>query len=127
MDFNKEARELIREVINILSIEMDSEFNKQILGGFLFGVINSLAYDRKKDLVDVQEVMLSSFENDFKYKKNQASDFLQYLLEATVEENNPIMFAIIHRGLEAYYDLYSNKVIEFIENYEEILSLIKEN
>lgn len=126
-DFIKEAKKCVMYAYDLLdTINYKDEQERQVFGAFSFGLINGLAYEMKEEPVKVQGVMIEILINVLKYMPNQASEFCQLLINSTDRESNPTIFAIIHRGMDGYYQLQDREEQEFKNNFNEIIALIKE-
>ncbi|MEG0153527.1 MAG: Imm48 family immunity protein [Cellulosilyticaceae bacterium] len=125
--FINESKILTNSAISILDfISIEDEQERQVLGAFLFGVVNSLAFELKENPINVQGAMIEILINELKYTPKQALDFCQYLIDSTDKENNPTVFAIIHRGMDGYYELKKGDTEDVKCNFSEIVRLVKE-
>lgn len=125
-DFIKEAKNCVTYAYNLLdTINYKDEQERQIFGAFSFGIINGLAYEMKENPIKVQGIMIEILINVLKYMPNQASEFCQLLIDSTDRVSNPTIFAIIHRGMDGYYQMQNKEVQEFKNNFNEIVALIK--
>lgn len=61
------------------------------------------------DAVIIQAVMIEILNKEFGYEPHVAAQFCDFLIQCTEEEFHPTIYAIIHRGLEAYYKLEEGK------------------
>ena len=126
-NFLDEANTNSKKITSILGQpDVDDEQTRQIFGAFLFGVFNALAYEMKASPVDVHSAMIELSINTLMYTPEQAAEFCQYLINCTDKENNPTTFAIIHRGIDGYYQLKELKEEELKDNYCEIVQIIKD-
>lgn len=109
-DFLKKAKEASNDISRILRItKFQDELARQVYGAFMFGVLNALAYEMGKSPTDVQGMMIELSIHELGYETNQAVEFCQYVINCTDRENNPTTYAIIHRGMEGYYQLKEKK------------------
>ena len=126
-DFLKKAKEASNDISRILRItKFQDELARQVYGAFMFGVLNALAYEMGKSPTDVQGMMIELSIHELGYETNQAVEFCQYVINCTDRENNPTTYAIIHRGMEGYYQLKEKKEAKLITNYEDIIKALKD-
>lgn len=124
--FFEEATRISNSVSDILAVsKFDGEQSRQVFGAFLFGVLNALAHEMGNTPVDVQGAMIELSMSKLGYTANQAVEFCQYVIDCTDRESNPTTYAIIHRGMEGYYQYKENRVTNLLSNYDGILTALK--
>lgn len=124
--FAGEASEMVAAIFNMLDIYTEdlTEVERQIISAFSFGMINGAAMEEGADPMTVQGTMAGVLIGQFDYSEKQAVDFMQQLIESTNREFHPTMYAIIHRGLEGYYDYRDQQYSLVHENLTDIIDTI---
>ena len=122
------SKEIIDNAINVLGKpNFENELERQLLGAFIFGIINGGAYEIETTPAEVQGLMIATLINTLKYSPQQATAFCQHLIDCTNVEENSTVNAIIHRGVEGYYQLKEQNKEAFKRNYNEIIELVAED
>lgn len=125
----KKYFELINSIIDkiIRSSEMDiskmNEQEKQIISAFCFGVVNGYSLNNNISAVQIQSSMIAVLVQKFQYDSAVASQFCDFLIKCTEKNYQPAMNAIIHRGIEGYYQL--EDTVKLKENISEIFKMVK--
>lgn len=124
--FAGEVSEMVAAIFNMLDIHTEelTELERQIISAFSFGMINGAAMEEGADPMTVQGTMAGVLIRQFGYSEKQAVDFMQQLIESTNREFHPTMYAIIHRGLEGYYDYRDQQYSLVHENLTDIIDTI---
>lgn len=127
-NFYNEFSALTQKIFQTAEIEKNflDEQEKQILGAYCFGIINGYAIEKEMDAVIIQAVMIEILNKEFGYEPYVAAQFCDFLIQCTEEEFHPTIYAIIHRGLEAYYRLEEGKEGLVKKDLKEIIKVIKE-
>ena len=126
MEFIDKSKEIVAKMIKVVGLpEKGDEVERQVLGAFIFGVINGLALETKIDPIKVQGVMIEVLINSLDYPVNQAAEFCQLLIDSTDENYHPTMNAIIHRGITAYYDFINGDNIKIKNNLNAVIDAVK--
>ncbi|WXR61470.1 Imm48 family immunity protein [Peptostreptococcaceae bacterium AGR-M142] len=104
--FIKECEKMASYLFDVMEIKFEesTEFDRQILSVFSFGMINAYAIEEKIDLNLVPVSMEFILIKVFKYSKEQAGSFLELLIAGTKKENDPTFYRIIHDGIDMYYE-----------------------
>lgn len=124
--FAGEVSEMMAAIFNMLDIRTEelTELERQIISAFSFGMINGAAMEDGADPMTVQGTMAGVLIGQLGYSEKQAVDFMQQLIESTNREFHPTMYAIIHRGLEGYYDYRDQQYNLVHENLTDIIDTI---
>ncbi|WP_283592159.1 Imm48 family immunity protein [Clostridium butanoliproducens] len=124
--FSIYSSRMTNDLFKILEINLEetSEIERQIISAFAFGMINAYAIDEKIKPPKVHGTMIGVLINEFKYSEKQACEFAQTLINSTSREYHPTMYAIIHRGIQAYYDYKEAKEKEVYDNLTYIIDTI---
>ena len=126
-EFFEKAKKISEEIVNVVGQpDFTEELERQIFGAFVFGIINALAHEKKVMPIEVQAVMIEISVNTLQYTPNQAVEFCQYLINCTDKEYNPTTYAIIHKGIDGYFQLEESKSEELANNYNEITTVVNE-
>jgi hypothetical protein len=113
------------EVIDLLDIKDDiktSEIMRQVAAAFIFGFVNAYALEQELEPPHVHGIIISILAEKFRYSDQQSVDFAQMLIIATKKENNPITNAIIHHGIDSYYQYQANNIDALRSNFYNVLS-----
>lgn len=104
--FIKKCKKMASHLFDVIEIrfEESTEFDRQILSVFSFGMINAYAIEEKIDLNLIPLSMEFILIKVFKYSKEQAASFLELLIAGTKKENDPTFYRIIHDGIDMYYE-----------------------
>ena len=112
--------------LNIAEDIQKNEANRQVAAAFVFGFINAFAFEQKLEPPHVHGVLISILMNKFGYSNKQSIDFAQILIHATSNKNDPTTNAVIHHGVESYYQYRANDIKALRHNYFNVLSKIGE-
>ncbi|MBC6308208.1 hypothetical protein HCJ66_01445 [Listeria sp. FSL L7-1582] len=125
-DFLIDSSKLVDELTDLICVNFQDEQEKQVLGAYFFGMLNGLAQGKEITPIDIQAVMIRILNEKFGYSLESSVQFAQFLIDSTDKETHPTMFAIIHRGLNGYF-MYCDKQIESLrEDFNHIITLVKE-
>jgi len=124
-EYSKEAENLISRILiaSKMQISKMNEQEKQILGTFCFGVLNGYAMQNQMSQVQVHGEMIAVLIKIFKYEPAAAAQFCDFLIKCTDKNIHPTMNAIIHRGIEGYYQLADEE--KLVENISDIIQKVK--
>ncbi|MED1512440.1 Imm48 family immunity protein [Bacillus proteolyticus] len=123
--FFQQSVDLFDIVLNGTKIDFDNEQDKQVLGAYLFGILNGLGREKNISPTDIQATMIQILSKKLNYTLESAVQFSQYLINSTDKSFHPTIFAIIHRGLEEYYLFKDQNIKSLLEDFESILKTIK--
>ena len=115
------------DVFDTLDIATTIRYNeiiRQVAAAFLFGFINAFAINWEISPPQVHGIMLSLLVNKFQYSNQQAVDFSLTLIEATKKVNAPTINAIIHHGIDSYYQYQSNDLDMLKKNFNNVITII---
>lgn len=121
--------EAINKIVDttIRASEMDiskmDEQEKQIIGAFCFGILNGYSLKNQISAVQIQSAMIAMLVQKFQYDPAVAAQFCDFLIKCTEKDYHPTMNAIIHRGIEGYYQLGDTEKLQ--ENILEIINMVK--
>ena len=97
---------------------------RQVLAGYCFGALTAYSMEQKVNHAQIQAVMISVLVQTFDYSVQQAVDCFAFLVKCTKREEHPVMFAIIHRGMEGYYMYKDGKRREASKDLNEVIDLV---
>ena len=120
-----ESLRIANDIIQLVKIDLEDEMNRQILASYIFGVLNAKAIQESISPIDVQVTMIRVGIKALGYSPEEATQMTQFVIDATDKNSHPTVYAIIHRGIEAFY-LYSNEKYEQLkEDFDNIMASIK--
>ena len=103
-----ESLRIANDIIQLVKIDLEDEMNRQILASYIFGVLNAKAIQESISPIEVQVTMIHVGIKALDYSPEAATQMTQFVIDATDKNFHPTVYAIIHRGIEAFY-LYSNE------------------
>ena len=120
-----ESLRIVNDIIQLVKIDLKDEMNRQILASYIFGVLNAKAIQESISPIDVQVTMIRVGIEALGYSPEAATQMTQFVIDATDKNFHSTVYAIIHRGIEAFY-LYSNEKYEQLkEDFDSIMTSIK--
>lgn len=120
-----ESLRIANDIIQLVKIDLKDEMNRQILASYIFGVLNAKAIQESISPIDVQVTMIRVGIEALGYSPEAATQMTQFVIDATDKNFHSTVYAIIHRGIEAFY-LYSNEKYEQLkEDFDNIMASIK--
>lgn len=120
-----ESLRIANDIIQLVKIDLKDEMNRQILASYIFGVLNAKAIQESISPIDVQVTMIRVGIEALGYSPEAATQMTQFVIDATDKNFHSTVYAIIHRGIEAFY-LYSNEKYEQLkEDFDNIMVSIK--
>ena len=125
MEKQYESLRIANDIIQLVKIDLKDEMNRQILASYIFGVLNAKAIQESISPIDVQVTMIHVGIKALDYSPEASTQMTQYVIDATDKNFHSTVYAIIHRGIEAFY-LYSNEKYEQLkEDFDNIMASIK--
>lgn len=120
-----ESLRIANDITQLVKIDLKDEMNRQILASYIFGVLNAKAIQEYISPINVQITMIHIGIKALGYSPEAATQMTQFVIDATDKNFHPTVYAIIHRGIEAFY-LYSNEKYEQLkEDFDNIMASIK--
>ena len=120
-----ESLRIANDIIQLVKIDLKDEKNRQTLASYIFGVLNAKAIQESISPIEVQVTMIHVGIKALDYSPEAATQMTQFVIDATDKNFHPTVYAIIHRGVEAFY-LYSNEKYEQLkEGFDNITASIK--
>lgn len=109
--FIKNCEDMSLKLFEIMEMDFDesTEFDRQVLSIFSFGMISAYGMEEKIEINVVSVAAEYVLIKVFKYSKEQAKTFLQLLVDSTKKGKNPTYYRIIHEGIEMYYEYAENE------------------
>lgn len=125
--FIKKSETMSSKLFEIMEIEFEesTEFDRQMLAIFSFGMISAYATEEKFDANIVSLASEFVLIKVFKYSKEQAKTFLELLIESTKKGVNPTYYRIIHEGIEMYYEYVDDDDIKMFDRMMKAYLLFK--
>lgn len=100
-----------------------NEQEKQIMGAFCFGALNGYSLENRISTVQIQSAMIAILVQKLGYDPSVAAQFFDFLVKCTEKDYHPTMNAIIHRGVEGYYQIENTDKLQ--ENISDIHKMVK--
>lgn len=123
--FFDQSEALFDTLIDTIEVNLNDEQEKQVLGAYLFGMLNSFGRELSVDAREIQASFIKLLTTKFNYSDEIASQFSQFVINSTVRDFHPTVFALIHRGLEAY-SMYQEKDYAKLEkDFKEIMDAME--
>ena len=120
-----ESLRIANDIIQLVKIDLKDEMNRQTLASYIFGVLNAKAIQESISPIEVQVTMIHVGIKALDYSPEAATQMTQFVIDATDKNFHSTVYAIIHRGIEAFY-LYSNEKYEQLkEDFYNIMVSIK--
>ena len=120
-----ESLRIVNDIIQLVKIDLKDEMNRQTLASYIFGVLNAKAIQESISPIEVQVTMIHVGIKALDYSPEAATQMTQFVIDATDKNFHPTVYAIIHRGIEAFY-IYSNEKYEQQkEDFDNIMASIK--
>lgn len=106
-----------------MDISQLNEQEKQIMGAFCFGALNGYSLENKISAVQIQSAMIAVLVQKLQYDPASAAQFCDFLIRCTDKNFHSTMCAIIHRGMEGYYQLGDTEKLK--ENLSATIQTVK--
>lgn len=120
-----ETIEMVDKFLNLVTIDLDDELDRQLVAAYIFGMLNGKAQKDSIAPEDIQALMIRIGIDKLRYSTEVAYQMTQFVIDATDKEFHPTVNAIIHRGLEGYF-LYSDYQFDALsEDFNEIVQVVK--
>ena len=116
---------MVDKIVNNITVDLNDEIQRQILAGYIFGVLNGLAYEESVSALDVKAIMIRIAIEKINYETKAATELVDFLIESTRKEYHSTMNAIIHRGISAYYLYLEEKYADIRTDFTDIITVIK--
>lgn len=125
--FIKNSETMSAKLFEVMEIEFEdsTEFDRQMLAIFSFGMISAYAMEEKFDAKIVSLASEFVFIKVFKYSKEQAITFLKLLMDSTRKGVNPTYYRIIHEGIEMYYEYVDDDNVKMFDRIMKTYLLFK--
>ena len=106
-----------------LDVTKMNEQEKQIIGAFCFGALNGFSLENQISSAQIQSAMIAVLVQKLQYDPAVAAQFCNFLIKCTDKNHHPTMNAIIHRGIEGYYQL--GDIDKLRENILEVINKVR--
>lgn len=119
---------IVNKILALLNIDLSdtSELERQVLACFAFGVLYANGKEKGFEPAQIHALSIVNLQDSFNYSVEQAADFSGFLVDVASDEKlHKFMNAIIHCGINGYYQLNNRNYIALTENIRNILSEIK--
>ena len=99
---NASMAQSLFDVIGV-PFEQTTELERQVVATFAFGMVFAVGQIRHLSPPEVHALSICVLVDTFRYADHQASDFTTDLIEIAADESRqPLMNAIIHRGIDGH-------------------------
>lgn len=88
-------------------------------------MFNGLGHEKNSTPVEIQGAVIQVANEKLKYSLESAVQFSQFLINSTDKGFHPIMFAIIHRGLERYFMYKNGETEKLSRDFCDIIEVVK--
>jgi hypothetical protein len=124
-EYFQTANYIADEIISVAKTDISkmNEQEKQIMGAFCFGALNGYSLENRISTVQIQSAMIAILVQKLGYDPSVAAQFFDFLVKCTEKDYHPTMNAIIHRGVEGYYQLEDTNKLR--ENILDIHKMVK--
>jgi len=124
-EYFQAANYIADEIIRVSKTDASkmNEQEKQIMGAFCFGALNGYSLENRISTVQIQSAMIAILVQKLQYDPSVAAQFFNFLVKCTEKDYHPTMNAIIHRGVEGYYQLEDTNKLR--ENISDIHKMVK--
>jgi hypothetical protein len=85
-----------------IPFENTTEFQRQLLAAFSFGMLFALGQFNKLTAPDIHALLICLLMDVFKYSDRQATAFTEDLIESASGRGNETTNAVIHRGIDGH-------------------------
>lgn len=118
--------EMVKELLGLITIDIEDELTKQVIVAYIFGLLNAkVSQDSGLDPMVIQAQMIRIGIEQLSYSEEASYQMTQFLIDATDPDFHPTVNAIIHRGIDAY-QMYSEKRFEELAaDLTDIINLVK--
>ncbi len=106
LEFVKNSAKMSQDLFNILGVEFEdsTEFDRQALAAFSFGMITAFAQKKQVEQAIVLNTSGYVFVNVFKYSEDQMQEFIYLLINSTKKGYHEGFYLMINQGVEMYHD-----------------------
>lgn len=124
--YDKKVKEMVTSLVpNINKTYFEDDMKFQVIGAYLFGMLNGLALDMSVDPSEVETEMINVLMNIFYYNESYAIAFTKHLVKSTSKEYHPSIYAIIHRGMKGYNLIKENQIALVVKDLDSIIKVIE--
>lgn len=119
------ANNIVSKIIRVSRIDISkiNEQEKQIIGAFCFGALNGYSLENQTSTVQIQSAIIAVLVQKLQYDPASAVQFCDFLVRCTNKSYHSTIYAIIHRGMEGYYQLGDTVKLE--ENISGTIKIVK--
>ena len=65
---------MVDKIVNNITVDLNDEMQRQILAGYIFGVLNGLAYEESVSALDVKAIMIRIAIEKLNYETKAATE-----------------------------------------------------
>ncbi|WP_145153961.1 Imm48 family immunity protein [Paenibacillus sp. FSL H8-0280] len=125
-DAANELRLFSSKLFKIIGIRFEdtSEVERQVISAFCFGALNAIVQKGNFNQPQAHALIIALLINEFKYSEKQAVDFAEDLIKATSKDYHPVMNAIIHRGVDGYFQYVEDMLDDLKNNLLDVINTV---
>ncbi|MET1176124.1 Imm48 family immunity protein [Paenibacillus amylolyticus] len=125
-DAANELRLFSSKLFKIIGIRFEdtSEVERQVISAFCFGALNAIVQKGNFNQPQAHALIIALLINEFKYSEKQAVDYAEDLIKATSKDYHPVMNAIIHRGVDGYFQYVKDMLDDLKNNLLDVINTV---
>lgn len=126
-NMRKDNIQMLSSFFNIIDIELKqtSELQRQILAAFSFGMVYSKGRENSLSASEIHAISILYLQDFFEYSLTQATQQSELLIQAASDSKvHDVLHAVIHRGVDGYFQWKISDESSLRNNIEEIFNAI---
>jgi hypothetical protein len=119
---------MARSLFDVIDVpfEQTSELERQVIATFAFGMVYAAGQTQQLSPPQVHALSICVLMDAFGYSDHQASDFTAHLIAVSADEGQqPVMNAIIHRGIDGHQQWQSGNTERLKANLTDVLERVR--
>ena len=126
-EYFKAVNDIADDVIRLAKLDVSkmNEQEKQIAAAFCFGVLNGYSLEHQISAVQIHGAVIAMLVQKLQYDPAVAAQLFDFLVRCTKRDYHPVMYVIIHRGIEGYYQLGDAEKLR--QNISEIIAVVSKH
>lgn len=69
---------MVDKIVNNISVDLNEEMQRQILAGYIFGVLNGLSYEKSVSALEVKAIMIRIAIEKLNYETKAATELVDF-------------------------------------------------
>ncbi len=124
--YDKKVKEMVTSLVpNINKTYFENDMTFQIVGAYLFGMLNGLALDMNVSPNEIQDEMIRTLMDTFYYNESYSVEFTQHLINSTTKAYHPSIHAIIQRGMKGYVLMKEDQIALVVKDIDAIIKVVE--